>query len=127
MATLSSPACYYRIEGLPKLESKDDWEDWSNCWKIAPEAVGWWEIVSGEEKCPLNDNAKIKEWKKKSEKARGQMLGAVSQQYAKLIYTALDAHTAWVALNRFDKDTPRSRVSLLREALMAYMDDTSSL
>jgi hypothetical protein len=48
--------------------------------------------------CPLNDNLNIKEWKKKSEKACGQILGAVSRQYAKLTYIALDAHTAWVAL-----------------------------
>jgi hypothetical protein len=68
MATISNPAAYYRFEGLPKLESKDDWEDWSDCWKIAVEAVDWWEIVSGEDKCPLNDNAKNKRMEKEIRK-----------------------------------------------------------
>ena len=108
---------------IEKLNDGSQWSTWKFQVKITMIAADVYEVATGDEICPLTDDCKIREWRKKDSKAQ-QIIGiSVGNKQIIHIASCESAKAMWTKLHDVFERKNESSLLLLYQQFFNFTKD----
>lgn len=108
---------------IEKLNDESQWSTWKFQVKITLIAAEVYEVVTGDEECPLSDNARIREWRRKDAKAQ-QIIGiSVGSKHIIHIASCGSAKAMWSKLHQVFERKNETSLIMLHQQFFNFKKD----